>query len=589
MMTFSMFWIKKSLYRNKNLNFLFMAIILIAFILFDTGVIYQDSQDNYYINKNSVNTDVLTGQIASESNEILEYVANSKIRHIEYHLCCQITGIHERYQALTIQDIGTISTVFDTLGIDYTELQLGQVILNSDIKDELREFCTFKSVNGHEWIIIEKDGISCDLQIVQEISFGNPYFLSNNLAVLVNESTLEMLCNQYNSPLRGTVFFNLQDLSGDAVEKYFSNIETHFSGKPVHYISIQNRASLGYDTLLFQSNQNNMVLIMATISILFAIVAMLSGVSLKMRRCQRDIAVLKKIGVNNSKIGFTLLFEIFLLTVIPAILAFFISYSFMWLALDKINFILENGKVGVNIMLSWRLCVKIILSNLITLIILVLPIWIKLFNTSPVSYAYDKNYNNYISHTSVLFISSTRFSAAFSWLLFLREKKNNLFQILMIALPLINIILLMMVDMRSIPQETKKLDMYYLAMWDFAILMSWLRSISCLITTGITTLLYYETKHQEVNTFRQVGIHYSVILKSYLIRNLCTLLFGTIIALGTSYLYYLYVTYSTTIRSLQIGLHFPLVGVIAYILASACIFFVIGISHSRRMRNSYYE
>ena len=81
---------------------------------------------------------------------------------------------------------------------------------------------------------------------------------------------------------------------------------------------------------------------MATISILFAIVAMLSGVSLKMRRCQRDIAVLKKIGVNNSKIGFTLLFEIFFLTVIPAILAFFISYSFMWLALDKINFILEK-------------------------------------------------------------------------------------------------------------------------------------------------------------------------------------------------------------------------------------------------------
>lgn len=49
-------------------------------------------------------------------------------------------------------------------------------------------------------------------------------------------------------------------------------------------ISIQNRASVGYDTLLFRSDQNNMVLIMAVISILSAPVAMLSGVSLKMRR-----------------------------------------------------------------------------------------------------------------------------------------------------------------------------------------------------------------------------------------------------------------------------------------------------------------
>lgn len=585
MITFPVFWIKNSLCKNKKLNFLFMAIILIAFILFDTGVIYQDSQDNYYINKNSANTDVLTGQIASESNEVLEYVANSKIRHIEYHLCCQMVGIHERYQALTIQDIGTVSTVFDTLEIDYAELQYGQVILNSDIKNELREFCTFEYIDGLEWIIIEKDGITCKLQIVQEVSFSNPYFLSNNLVALVDENTLEMLCDQYDSPLRGTVFFNLQDLSGDAVEKYFSNIETHFSGKPVHYISIQNRTSIGYDTLLFQSNQNNMVLIMCIISILFALVAMLSGVSLKMRRCQRDIAVLKKVGVNNSKIGFTLSFEIFLLTVIPTILAFFISYSFMWLALDKINFILENGKVGVNIMFSWRLCVKIILSNFIALIILILPILFKLFITSPVSYAYDKNYNNYIPHTSVLYINSTHFSVAFSWLLFLRDKKNNLFQILMTALPLINIILLMMVDMRNIPQETEKLNMYYIAMWDFAILMSWLRSISCLITTGITTLLYYETKHKEINTLRQIGIHYPVIFRSYFIHNLCTLLFGIIIALGTSYLYYLYVIYSTTTYSVQIDLHFPLAGVIAYILTSACIFFVIG----KRTVSTYEE
>ncbi len=572
MLSFTCFWVKKSLQNTGKLNLLVIFILLIAFTLFDTGIIYQDAQDNYYIQKNIAGTDILTGQVTSEFSEVFSYIEDSGIRHMEYHIGCSLVGIHERYQAIIPGSTGTVTDVFDDKGALYKALGNNQVILNADLREELEEFCTFEMREGQEWITIQKNGIEYSLQIMQTLSFENPYFNTDLFVMIISEQTLQSLCKVFDTPMKHTAFFNLKDITSNAVERFFVKMDTYFSGSSIRFTSIQNRTDIGYSTKLFQSEQNAMVLVMAAISVLFALITMICSVHLKVYKSRQDIATMKKLGISDVRIGFAVSTELFLLMCVAAVVAFGLSYFLMWLALDKINFILEHGKVGVNILFSWRLVVKILLSNTLAFIMVTASCWIKLMITTPVSYGQEKTYTPYVPRTSHVFLCSGTFSTAYFWLLIWRDKKNNLQRLSMNALPLINIILLMMVDMRGIAQETERIALYYTAMWDLAILMSWLRSIACIAASGILLSLYYESRAEEISTLVQIGIPVKEIRRAYLWRDLAMTGCGCVLAGLISGLYYWYVFSSVETHSLQIGYYFPIYGVMAYIFATVCVY-----------------
>lgn len=568
--------VKKNIFSNKINNLLFVCIITLSLILFDTGVIYQDSHDNYRINKNPAQTDVLTCQVITNEQEIKSYIQNSAIRHFETHSCCSMKGIHDRFKSLVITDNTLIDATLRDKGINVDGLSEGQVIINSDLKEELLSLCTSQIRENREYIVAEKNGVSYELEIIEEISFSNPYFMTDRILFIMNMETMSDYCSVWNTEIQESIFFNLKDLTGDAVENYFGKFHKTFEESGLRYNTYQNQSSIGYESLLFQDGQNIMILVMAAISFGFALVAIYSGFSLKNQTMKNDTAVYKKLGVRNGLIAASLVTEYLIFFIISAIIAGAISYFLMWLALDKINFIMSSNMLSVNIGFSWRLIIKTILFNTVAFIICILPIIIRLFTSSPVEYSSEKLFYGYVPRSSSIYIKSKRFTKGFAWILFIREKKVNLFQTLMTALPLINIVLLMMIDMRNVAQETVELELYYTAMWDLAIIMSWLRSIACILTVGIFTLLYNQSKAKEIDAFNKLGIMPQIVYKAYAIRNIVVMSIGTLIASIASYGYYSYTKVSAEKYALDVGYHFPVIGVLVYISFIIVIYIVLG-------------
>jgi len=438
-MKLTLLYIKNNIKYNRKSYMKLFVVFLMAFILIDAAVMYEDCKRTGYVNL-TAGYNTPTGNFMTYDDSRLEFV-----RSYKYTKKAEVIGktipLHEYIDSINSRLFFYSPDHTTSYFLSETASDLGymEVIVPISALKDLSSYISDNILTFPQFIDNHGDMLRFRVKKYSSLNSDNKSSITDisSESIIINRQTLQSL-EELGYSAMTCMGFDFTEISNEILDDFTAEYRNTYDYITSTY-SIR-RSDIYSDNLFYRFIDSGTIFIII-ISLLFGFTAILFTVKLKRSAELSDYNIFTQLGISPIKKYLMLTADLLCVWICTLITAFLLTYGIFHLILFGSNTPMSSY-ANMNIVFSRQLVIKILMFNSVPM----LPITIiDLFDSiMPLSFKdkfkflsfySHKGYTGFVHRSSKLFCNAKNFTLPYALLLISRHKSVYLFLTLMMTVP----------------------------------------------------------------------------------------------------------------------------------------------------------